>query len=67
MHPAASHTPDRLTTRSLPARLVRNSWERCIPQSHTLRPKARCSRARAPDPGPMQIAHGGDDPIPRAL
>jgi len=67
MHPAASHTPERLTTKSLPARRVRNSRERCSAQSHTLRPKGRCSRARGPDPGPMHIAHGGDDPIPGAL
>jgi hypothetical protein len=67
MHPAASQTPERLTTRSLPARRVRNSRDRCSAQSHTLRPKGRWNRARGPDPGPMHIAQGGEDPIPRAL
>lgn len=67
MHPAASHTPDRLTTRSRPARRVRNSADRCSAQSQTLSPKGRCSCARGPEPGPIQIAQGGDDPIPRAL
>ena len=65
--PVAAHAPERLTTKSRPARRVRNSGDRCSAQSHTLRPNGSRSSARSPTPGPMQIAHGGRDPIPRAL
>lgn len=67
MHPAASHTDERLTTRSRPARFVMNSGERCSAQSQTLAPNGRCRRARGPIPDPTQMAHGGSFPIPRAL
>lgn len=67
MHPAASHTAERLTTRSRPARLATNSGERCSAHSHTLAPNGRCRRALGPAPGPTQIAQGGSFPIPLAL
>lgn len=66
-HPAALHAPPTLATKSRPARLVRNSAERCIAQSQTDTPNPSSSRARFPSPRPMQIRHGGRLPIPRAL
>jgi hypothetical protein len=67
MHPAAFHTPINETTKSRPDRLRRNSGDRCSAQSHTETPKGSLSCSRGPRPGPMQIAHGGRFPIPRAL
>ncbi len=67
MHPAAFHTPDNDTTKSRPARLRRNSGDRCSAQSQTEIPNGSRSSSRGPYPGPMHIAHGGRLPIPRAL
>lgn len=66
-HPAASHTAVRLTTRSRPARRRTKSSARCAAHSQTRTPKPNRTAARSPDPGPMQIAHGGTLPSPRAL
>ncbi len=67
MHPAAFHTAMSDTTKSRPARLRRNSGERCASHSHTDTPCGSVNFARGPRPGPMQIAHGGSFPSPRAL
>lgn len=67
MHPAAFQTPISETTKSLPALLRRNSGDRCSSQSHSETPNGSRSSFRGPYPGPMQIAHGGSFPIPRAL
>lgn len=66
-HPAARQTLISDTTRSRPARRVWNAADRCASHSHTRTPQGRCSSARAPCPTPTQMAHGGRDPIPRAL
>jgi hypothetical protein len=67
MQPAAFHTPISETTKSRPARLRRNSGDRCSAHSQTETPNGSRSCSRGPRPGPMQIAHGGRFPIPRAL
>jgi hypothetical protein len=61
-HPAERHTCISDTTRSRPARPVRNPGSRCAAQSQTDTPPGRCSRCRGPEPLPTQIAHAGVDP-----
>ncbi len=56
---AARHTVWSDTTRSRPARDRSHPGSRWAAQSHTATPDGRCSSARGPWPGPMQIAHAG--------
>lgn len=66
-HPAASHAPPTLATKSRPARRAMNSADRCAAHNHTDTPNPSSTFLRSPSPGPMQIRHGGRFPIPLAL